>query len=378
MPLSSEDINADRHAEAQEPVDDSKPKSRSDRALVLLDEAEVNRLGLDPELKWWKQVQADKEPHYFCCLDKSAGARMYGAGKGNGAMRKRKKFWVGWNGQTATEALTGAALALTYIPNEEQEYHAYPRVLAGVLERIGETPHAVSLDAGYGIKAVYEHNVKLGIATVAPWRATQILKRRRQLEDHVADRHGVPRCRHCGAPGKTSGKGLGFLITDYGTPIIRFRCMAKLTPDCRGVQNVACTHEPRLLGPLRRDSKVFNQLRQAHSPKERVHLHARQRYSLASREIADRDYRLGMTWQQLRANAAVLLDWFRLCLRHGWFGSLRAATNDHELAEIGDGGFTERVIAARRRRKLHLFYGPKAAALGVGSLDPPWKFESSP
>ena len=159
---------------------------------------------------------------------------MYGTGRY--ARRKRKKFWVGWNGRTATDALTGAALGLTYIPNEEQEYHAYPRVLAGVIETVGHAPHAVSLDAGYGTKAVYEHNVKLGIATIAPWRATDKNSRRRELEDAVADRHGVPRCRHCGAPGKTSGSGLGFLITDYGTPVIRFRCMAKLTEDCRGVQ----------------------------------------------------------------------------------------------------------------------------------------------
>lgn len=303
---------------------------------------------------------------------------MYGAGKGNGAKRKRKKFWVGWNGQTATDALTGATLALTYIPNEEQEYHAYPRIIEQVIGAVGHAPHAVSLDAGYGTRDVYELNARRGIATVAPLRATKHHKRRRELEDAIADRHGVPRCQHCGAPGKTSGSGLGFLVTEHGTPIIRFRCMAKLTDDCRGVQNVDCTHEPRLLGPLRRDTRAFNQLRQAHSPKERVHLHARQRYHLASREIADRDYRLGMAWQQLRANAAVFLDWFRLCLRHGWFGSLRAATNKHELLEMGDGGFTARVIASRRRRKLHLFYGPRAAKLGVGSLDPPWKFERSP
>ena len=109
-----------------------------------------------------------------------------------------------------------------------------------------------------------------------------------------------------------------------------------------------------------------------------MHPHARRRYSLASREVADRDYRFGMAWQQLRANAAVFLDWFRLCLRHGWFASLRAASNRHELVEVSDGGFTDQVIAARRRRKLHLFYGLKAAALGIGSLDPPWKFERSP
>ncbi len=376
QPLSSEEINADRHAEAAEPVDDRKPAKRSDRALTVLSEERVHELGLDPALKWWSQKDG-KETHYFCCLDVTAGARMYGGGKGGGK-RRRKKFWIGWNGQTATDSLTGCALGLTYIPNEEQEYHAYPRVMNAVTDAIGHAPHAVSLDAGYGTKAVYRENVDRGIATVAPWRKTQILEKRRQLEDEYVDRHGIPRCQHCGAPGKTNGSGLGFHITSYGTPVVRFRCRAKLTDHCRRVQLVDCRHEPRLLGPLRRDTKLYNQLRQAHSPKERVHLHARQRYSLASREIADRDYRLGIGWQQLRANAAVFLDWFRLCLRHGWFGSLRQATNAHELVEFGDGDFTGRIRDARRRLKLDLPYGPKAAAMGIGALHPPWKLESSP
>jgi hypothetical protein len=85
-----------------------------------------------------------------------------------------------------------------------------------------------------------------------------------------------------------------------------------------------------------------------------------------------------VAWQQLRANAAVFLGWLRLCLRHGWMGSLRRATNAHELIEASDGGFTAELLAARRRRKLLLPYGPKAAALGVGAKDPPWKFERSP
>ena len=376
-PLSVEEVNEDRHAEAREPVAESRAQSRSNRALKLLSSEEVQQLGLDEALKWWAQ-RTGNETHYFCCLDTSAGARMYGQGSGKGGKRRRKKFWLGWNGQTATCALTGAALALRYIPNEEQEYHAYPRVLDEIERAIGQAPHAVSLDAGYGTKDLYAHNVRRGIATVASWRATTQHSRRRHLENEVADRHGIPRCQHCGAPGKTSGSGLGFVVTEYGTPIIRFRCRAKLTDDCRRVQSADCRQEPRLLGPLPRTSKLYNQMRQAHSPSERVHLHARQRYCLASREVTSRDYRLGMRWQQLRANAAVFLDWFRLCLRHGWFGSLRRATNAHELVEARDGGYTEQVAAARRRHRLDLPYGPAAAALGLGTLDPPWRYAAEP
>ncbi len=34
--------------------------------------------------------------------------------------------------------------------------------------------------------------------------------------------------------------------------------------------------------------------------------------------------RVGVAWQRLRRSAALFLEWFRLCVRHGWLASPRA------------------------------------------------------
>ena len=135
------------------------------------------------------------------------------------------------------------------------------------------------------------------------------------------DRHGVPRCQHCGCEGITTGSGLGFTLFRGTKPSIRFTCALGLTPQCKGkLQRVACAHEPRLLQPLQLDDAVYHQVRQAHDHFERVHLHERQRYMLAGREVAVRSYRLGATWQRLRAHAAIALDWLRMSIGQGWLG----------------------------------------------------------
>ncbi len=59
------------------------------------------------------------------------------------------------------------------------------------------------------------------------------------MDTDEVDRHGVPRCRHCGGPGDTSGPGLGFHITAKKVPVISFRCMPRLASGCGGVQQIS-------------------------------------------------------------------------------------------------------------------------------------------
>jgi len=361
MPIQT--VNEQRHKEASKPVNDQPTR---DRELKRLTPEEASELGLAEGLVWWRQHDSRGEPHYFCCRDATVGARNYARGRGRG------KFWVGWNAFKATDALFGAGLGVIVDRADRQEYHLHSELMEAVRESVGAWPQFMSADAGLAVKPVYEWNTSRGIGSALPWRRTRQHADRGDLEDHVVDRHGVPRCQYCGAEGKTRGSGLGFTITAHGTPVIRLRCRARLTADCARIQSVRCEHEPRLLQPLRLDDVVYNQLRQQHENSERVHVHDRQRYQVAGREVATRDHRIGVRWQLLRAHAAMFLDWFRLALRHGWFASLRRRTNRNEPAEVGHGDRLTAVLGARRKYQLALPYGPQAVAIGLGFRDPPW------
>ncbi len=74
--------------------------------------------------------------------------------------------------------------------------------------------------------------------------------------------------------------------------------------------------------------------------------------------------------QKLRAAAALLAEWFRICLRQGYIGNLpQRNTAD---AEIRSGG-ASRLIAVRAYRQaegLDLPYGPAASTLGMPPLAP--------
>ena len=362
-------VNEERHkADKGRSDDDAATAPRTDgaRKLERLAVDEIAALGLDESLVWWRQADERGRPHYFCCRDATVGARKY-SGRGRG------KFWIGWNTLKATDALFGAPLAVAVEAADRQEHDGYPALMESVHRAVGAWPHAVSTDKGPAIKAVYMFNTARGIGSAIPWRSSQMHTDRGDLEDHVVDRHGVPRCQHCGAEGKTRGSGLGFTITAHGTPVIRTRCRARLTQQCRGIQSVRCEHEPRLLQPLRLDDVLYAQMREQHENAERVHVHDRQRYQVAGREIATRDHRIGVRWQLLRAHAAMFLDWFRIALRHGYFASLRRRTNDDRPAEVRAGSRLDAVLAARRKYQLALPYGPQALAIGLGFLDPPWK-----
>ena len=198
-------INAARHQETEQAAPETGDRTRSPNALVALDDAAVKALGLDPELRWWKQKDKKNVWHYHCSLDNTAGMRRY-TGKNGG----KGKSWLGWNALKAVDSYTGAPLAIQLIAADAQEYAHYEALIDHVHVTTGHQPQHMTGDRGLAIKDVYRVNSERGIGSVLPWRQTTHIKQRRELENDTVDRHGVPRCKHCGA--ETHAKGTGLVV----------------------------------------------------------------------------------------------------------------------------------------------------------------------
>jgi len=86
--------------------------------------------------------------------------------------------------------------------------------------------------------------------------------------------------------------------------------------------------------------------------------------------------RLGVEPQLARARAGLLLEWIRLCLRHGWVGSWKKR-NKKEPFVYKAAAQLERVINARMKRLLDLPYGAAAEKpkLHKGGAPPPMLLE---
>lgn len=123
---------------------------------------------------------------------------------------------------------------------------------------------------------------------------------------------------------------------------------------------------------------IYHELRDSHQSYERVHRHWRERYLVAGDNMATRPKRRGIGCQELRAQAALLVEWLRISWREGWLGSARrnrkSQANYDYLGQKGSKGLKK----SRDRIGLSLPYGVKAAALGIGQLEPPSKRNGVP
>ena len=362
-----DDLVADLRAdEAKVPEEDAEKTPKN--SLTRLSEAEVCRLGIDT-LTWGRDNQFAwfiQRGHSFRSRDVTASPRMYG---GKGAKTK-KRLWNGLNDVTATDAFTGAPLAIEVVSARVQEWDAYPNVLERTCEAVGRWPQMVSADRGFVMPQTYEFNTRRGIGSAFPWREPKSGYRRRHYETEEFDRHGIMRCQHCGSPCDIRGQGLGFYFDESDTPRIRGRCKWRGAEESAETQSIACGREWRQLQPLCVTDGVFNQMNHTHASTERVHLNLRQRYTQGGKETVMRNKRLGIECQQLRAAAVVLLEWFRLCLRHGWLGSHKKLNlAAPALRNMGKRLFE--ILEARKRWALDLPYGEAARACGLGRHGPP-------
>lgn len=287
--------------------------------------------------------------HWYRSLDPTAGCRAY-----KGKHRQTVRFWHGFYNTKMTDHYTGAPVVIGLYSASQQEYNCYEDMLDRATAVLGEPPRAVVGDRGYSVTKVFRLNTSRGVASVFFWRKSNASDKR--TDGALVDRHGVPRCKHCGAPCE-------FVRFHHEpTPRLWVRCLAGRTPECVGEQSLACSRNWRALLPLWRDDPVYMELRRTHQEYEATHDYWRDRYKVGPSSLGQRPKRRGRDWQQLRASAALFVEWLRICYREGWLGDERSNLKQPRCTmEKG----TEAALSLRQFRTrigLNAPYGPKAVA----------------
>lgn len=302
--------------------------------------------------------------HWYRTLDSTAGVRAYMGPKG------ARRFWHGFYCQKAIDHYTGAPLAVGLYNASVQEYYCYPELFSRLTDTLQDTPETIVADKGFSIESVFALNTNNGVASVIPWRKANGHTKRHDKLTH--DRHGIPRCKHCGA----ESKFVRFLVEDKG-PRLWFKCANETkiqkTPACDKVQSIACSKDWRLLIPLWRTSPIYHELQKSHQLYERVHRHWRDRYLVAGENLDTRPKRRGIGCQQLRAQAALLIEWLRIADRQGWLKA-RSERRNHKKPANYDWMGTKGAKGIKSLRKwfeIDLPYGPEAKKLGIGEAEPP-------
>lgn len=340
--VSTEIVRAERQKEAEQ-------EPQPSDVLTLGDAEEVRIAGGRQRIRSGK--------HWYRTLDPEAGVRAYTGPRG------ARRFWHGYYNVKAIDHYTGAPLAVGVFNASRQEYDIYPELFDRLVTNVGDAPETVVADKGFSVERVFELNTMNGVASVIPWRKGHGREQRQDHQTH--DRHGVPRCKHCG--GDT--RFVRFLV-DRSGPRLWFRCVQRVSAQCAKAQSLTCKTDYRLLLPLWRTDPIYHELRETHSQYERVHRHWRERYLVAGDNLATRPKRRGRGVQELRAQAALLIEWLRISFREGWLGSARR--NRKTASSYGFGArAAESLRKARARIGLAGPYGPMAAALGIGEALPP-------
>jgi hypothetical protein len=279
---------------------------------------------------------------------------------------------------------TGGLTAFNCLPADVNEPDGWDVLMRRHKRNTGSFPGCVSADKGPAVSSVIEYNTRRGIHSAMPFRKDGLGRVARDLECERFDRHGVPRCQICGGRGRVDGPGLGFVKDDgRGNPIIRYTCAGLWAgTGCAdaGIQHIDCSTAWKALLPLTREHRQHHILRHAHSNgAEGPFHHWRQRYGIAGKAYATRPKRrLSRHCQELRTACAMLIDWLRICLRHGWIGN-HARRNTETAVDRTDGGRLAVVINARHAYRLDLPYGPAALAAGLCKTDDlPPKFVDRP
>jgi hypothetical protein len=272
---------------------------------------------------------------WYRTADKTAGTRAYVR---NG---KRTRFWHGYYNLKAIDHYTGAVIAVKTVSASVNEHIAYPQFLAEIMENIDGVPRAIVGDRGFSVSSVYETNTKLGIASVFPWRSWGRENDRGKVECDLYDRHGVPRCQHCGA----SSQMVRFQSGD--SPRLWFRCLA-----CGLEGSIRNSKAWRHLLPLWRTDGAYHVLRHTHQQHERAHKDWRERWLVGPDTYSIRPRRVGIGCHELRAQAALFLEWLNVCWREGWLGGQRL--NDKRPYEDSAKEFQHRMNRYREKYGFHL------------------------
>jgi hypothetical protein len=135
--------------------------------------------------------------------------------------------------------------------------------------------------------------------------------------------------------------------------------------ECRTkMQTISCRREYRALLPIGRQERLFHDLLAAHSQFEGVFDSWRDRYAVSGTSVATRSKRrFSIRAQRLRGAAALLAEWFRICLRQGYMGN-HTCRNEHKPTLRTNGA--DKLITLhlyRRTHKLDLPLGPASKTL---------------
>ena len=248
--------------------------------------------------------------HFWFRRDPTAGLRAFTK---NGQLQKA---WTGFEHVEMVCHFTGAPVASVLIPADQMEHLAYPRVYEQAKANLGGLdPVAVAADRGYAFPNVFEYNALRKVGSVIPYRRTNGHSPKTAVATDLFDEHGVPFCRFCGGGTDFVRSYVENARTDHPRARVDFRCAAR----CRNtVQTVYCDRDYRRLLMLWRTNPVYQALRQSHWSFEGKHAALRAHYLLAPKTFDIRPKRMGIRWQQLRANAALLIEWVRVTLKMSW------------------------------------------------------------
>ena len=156
--------------------------------------------GLDPKRAVFEIVERGgrmikriwRDGCWYRTLDTEAGIRAY-TGK-----RGAQRFWHGYYNQKAIDHFTGGVLFAGIYNACVQEYYLFPDLFETLTHILGHPPESIIADKGQSIDQVFEICTTNGTAAIIPWRPWGSEKDRTDYETH--DRHGIPRCKHCGGP----------------------------------------------------------------------------------------------------------------------------------------------------------------------------------
>ena len=287
--------------------------------------------------------------HWWFTRDMDAGVRAYSRGS------RVVKAWHGFLHMEVIDHFTHAPLASRLIPVDQQEHAAYESVFRRAQTNLDSIPYLVAGDAGYSVEHVFKFNSNLGVGSVFPYRRQNGSDSERRQPTAKYDEHGLPKCRHCGG----ESEFVRFAVTNEKGRTW-FRCRLPQSPKCQGEQTILCDEAPRHIIPVWRIEEAYAAMRVSHQSYEHKHRDLRIQYLVAPDCLALRPKRPGMGWQQLRASAAMLIEWLRVLQRAGW-GKAKATV---DTARVSSGGtMVKRLLEQRADRR--------AAARAPTGSDPP-------
>lgn len=352
-------------------------KASVDEAKARREEANAEEFDPDRNLNGDEQIVRDESDphrikvggHWYRFLDPEAGVRAYTRGG------TTIKFWAGYYNLKVTCTFFGLPVLSIVEAADEQEYHLFPEAINRLTDITGPNhTRAVITDRGFAIKDVFDDCHRRGITLIAPLRREKGDDDAGPQDREAFDRDGIPRCKFCG------GETVLVRFARKPKPRLWFECARPINGVCTDdsgtarVQTLLCSTDSRYLQPLWRTTPAYQALLRTSFSFERAHHQQRQRNANGGNHYANTPKRTGRAWQQLRANASIMLDWLKLLDRMGWLdGSaprLDLRKERNQPYALDGAAHVRRIVAERRVEHLDKPYGPAALKLGLGPLWP--------